>query len=228
MKSEEIKFDGEKRKDILDYALEVVQDAFYTELMANLSKLEYPDRNRNFYNGYTKIQYPYFTDIFIEDTGLHYKIHTSASSGKISTKDFAKTFDIDKIETDLHVTIKVYTPNSDAQITFNIEKITMKEFRNHDILGFTCYLEDPSCAFDADLTNISETRYEDTVIRAWRHITQEEIKNMRILDKMPGFMITWNSSENKNVPKFIDYSWTKQFVRYFLILLITLEAYLSK
>ena len=50
-------------------------------------------------------------------------------------------------------------------------------------------------------------------IELFRQISQEEIKNMRILDKMPGFMVTWNSSEIENVPKFIDDIWTKEFVR---------------
>ena len=238
MKADEIEIDEQKRIELLDFALEVVQESFYFELMANLSKVEDPDRNKNFYHGYTMIKYPYINKY--RKHGLDYDIHTSASTGKLSTKDFAKAFNVDKIDGDIEIFIKVYTPDLDAKITFNLEKITMKQFRNYDVLGFLCYPFEPTCPYDADLTNISETRdpadncnnfnyYDYDIdysrdsscdysyeIYLVRQISQEEIKNMRILDKMPGFMITWNSSEINNVPKFIDDSRTKQFVRYFL------------
>lgn len=238
MKSEEIKIDEEKRKEIFDFALEVIQDAFYNEFMGNLSKVEDRDRNRNFYHGYTKIEYPYFLVNDYDYNGLHYRIQTSASSGKISTKDFAKEFDVDNIEADLHVNLIFYVPNNDTQINFKIEKITMKQFRNNDKLAFNCHpgRSKATCSYDADLSNINETSYPlsdcyyDEIsdcyyseyihvcdpryfIQSFRQISQEEINNMRVLDKMPGFMVTWNFSEIENVPKFIDDIWTKEFVR---------------
>ena len=157
MKSEEIKIDEEKRKEIFDFALEVIQDAFYNEFMGNLSKVEDRDRNRNFYHGYTKIEYPIFAVNNYDYYGLHYRIKTSASSGKISTKDFAKEFDVDNIESDLHIQLIVYVPNKDSKIIFKIEKITMKEFSNNDKLAFNCYPDEATCPYDADLTNINET-----------------------------------------------------------------------
>ena len=40
MKSEKFKLDGKSRQQVLDYSLDVIQDAFYQEIMKNLSKIK--------------------------------------------------------------------------------------------------------------------------------------------------------------------------------------------
>ena len=46
-------------KQLLEHALNVIQDVFYNELMMNLSKVEDPDRYYNWYHGHTWITYPH-------------------------------------------------------------------------------------------------------------------------------------------------------------------------
>ena len=58
-KSEKVELTKDLRNELLDYALDVIQDEYFNEVMGNLSKVEDPDRFYNWYHGYTKLQYPY-------------------------------------------------------------------------------------------------------------------------------------------------------------------------
>ena len=62
-KSENLELNEDIRNELLDYALNVIQDHYYIEVMANLSKLEDPDRYYNWYHGYTRIRYPYYASM---------------------------------------------------------------------------------------------------------------------------------------------------------------------
>ena len=129
MQSEQIKIGNKSREDMMEYAMDVIQDAFYEEMMSNLSKMEDPDRFNNWYHGYTEIEYPYYhyTNQF------NYNIHTSATSGNISTKHFGMKFDADGMVKRIYSPIYLYVPDSvrnDYNITLmiKINKITMKQF----------------------------------------------------------------------------------------------------
>ena len=45
---------------MMEYAKEVIQDAFYEDIMTNLIIMEDPDRYYNWYHGYTEIEYSYY------------------------------------------------------------------------------------------------------------------------------------------------------------------------
>ena len=230
VQAEHINIDEQQRKELFELALEIVQEAFYKEIMANLSKLEDPNRNKNFYNGYTKIKYPINTPNYDNygDLNLYFDVSTSASSGNISTKNFAKKFDVEKLDGMLFISVLIYTPSDNITFDFNIEGITIKEFSDKDKFTFMCdpygFIDDDSCVhFDADITNINKTvfpvmdrrfgkyRFEIYLLRT---LSQEDIKAMETLDKMPGFRVTWKSSSDvENWPKFINDDATKWFVR---------------
>ena len=57
--SEKVQLNESKREEMVHFALDIIQNAFFKEVMTNLSKLYYPDRYYNWYHGYTKLQYPY-------------------------------------------------------------------------------------------------------------------------------------------------------------------------
>ena len=57
---ENIKLSKVQREDLLAYAINVSQNKFYDEIMTNLSKVEDSDRYSNWYNGLTKVSYPYY------------------------------------------------------------------------------------------------------------------------------------------------------------------------
>ena len=59
MESEKVGIDEETRQELLEYAMEVVQDDFYADMMRNMSKLHDPDQFKNWYIGYNRILLPY-------------------------------------------------------------------------------------------------------------------------------------------------------------------------
>ena len=54
--SEKIKIDNNSRKELFDFALDVIQDEFHREMMTNLTKVADPDRYYNWYHGYTALR----------------------------------------------------------------------------------------------------------------------------------------------------------------------------
>ena len=138
MQSEKVELDDKSREDMMEYAMEVIQDAFYEEIMTNLSKMEDPDRYYNWYHGYTKIEYPY---VHKHLNQFNYFIETSASSGNIRLKHFGEKFDVDKMIMRIWNKIYINIPDSvrnDNKIILmvNIDKISMKQFSSKNTL---CY-----------------------------------------------------------------------------------------
>ena len=103
-KSEKVTTDNVTRRELFDYAMDVIQEKFYDEIKKNLSKVQYPDRYYNWYHGYTEIEYPYY------DEGTYYKhlifhVTTTATSGNISTQYFDDRFNATKVDGDIYVKI---------------------------------------------------------------------------------------------------------------------------
>ena len=91
--SDEIKIDNDTRKKLFEFALDVVQDEFYKEIMRNLSKIQDTNRYFNWYHGYTLLRYPYY------EYALHrlkYIVETTATSGNMTTQFFGDKFDSNK------------------------------------------------------------------------------------------------------------------------------------
>ena len=147
VESEKVEIDNESRQELIEYAVEIVQDFYYAEMMRNVSVLENPDRNYNWYKGYSRVHYPFFLDRrmqfqrpgpngqvganFVIDNQIWFSVFSSATSGNISTKDFGKLFDEEKIEKDIFVQINVYPPesvkgNTLATMTLDISKVTIQ------------------------------------------------------------------------------------------------------
>ena len=218
--SENVKLDNSTRKELFAYALDVIQDEFYIEIMSNLSKVEDPDRYYNWYHGYTEIKYPYFKTAENENK-LIYWLHTSATSGNISTKYFGEKFDTNKVEGNIDARIYVHVPPSvrgNVQLMLNIEKITMKDISDDGKVYLYIY---PFGFTDVDLThwyknitapNPSQGFY---YIHLKRKVSSDDIQNMD-LDVMPGFRFTWKYSKLVKLSIWDGYSRrqiTKEFTR---------------
>ena len=89
MKSENISLDKKTRDDLYKYALDVIQNEFFEELMRNLSKIEEQKRYYNWYYGFSEISYPFFD---VSTNQLKYQLKTIALTGNVSTKDFGEFF----------------------------------------------------------------------------------------------------------------------------------------
>ena len=201
-KSENVKLNKDLRNELLDYSLDVIQHEFYKEVMANLSKLEDPDRFYNWYHGYTKIQYPYYDPYYYAKYKLQlvYKVDTSASLGNISTQYFGEKFDAYKIN-NIWILISVYVPSSavgdeNAALMAIIEKntISMAEFRDDNRIrtipgGFISADKIELISFLTDIRRISyDNSYK--IIYTKQNLTDDKI-SLLDLDKMPGFKFTW-------------------------------------
>ena len=102
VESEKIEINNESRQELLEFAIKVVQDSYHAEMMRNISLLEYPDRNYNWYKGYDRVYYPWFLDrrlsfqrtlpngqtaaSLVIDNQLWFRVDTFSTSGNIATK----------------------------------------------------------------------------------------------------------------------------------------------
>ena len=124
---------------LFEYAFDVLQDEFYKETIRNLSKLDDPDRYYNWYHGYTKIQYPYYDSKLSQ---LHYDVHTSATSGNISTLYFGDKLDVNKVDGNILIQIFVDVPTSSVEgennvtLMMEVNKRTMKDVSDDDQIKF--------------------------------------------------------------------------------------------
>ena len=117
IKSEHTFLNPETRKEMFKFAINAIQQSFYNEMMKNLSKVNDPDRNYNWYHGYTKIRYPYY-----QDGQLRYSIYTSALTGNISTPDFEKNFDTEKIDGHIKIYVEIHIHESLAFTSYQYDR----------------------------------------------------------------------------------------------------------
>ena len=120
-------------------------------------------------------------------------MQTTAPSGNISTQYFGNKFDVNKVNGNIFIEIKVFVLQTIPTILmFDIKKKTMKEVSDNDQMRF-----DYSDYIDADLTHWSKNITDPSrsrssyKIRLDRKISADEINNVD-LDMMPGFTLTWN------------------------------------
>ena len=211
MKSEEIDIDMEKRTELFEHALEIIQDEFFKEMMANLSKLEDPDRFYNWYHGYTDIKLPYFSKTM---NRLVYYIYTSAISGNISTQYFREKFDIDKMDEDIFMKIAMGIPKreylylKDDKNSFffsYVDKYTIKEVGDTDRVSMNGRI----ITKEKKSQNVTGRYIEDEYSFILSRKVSKEDLNLIKSTQMPGFRLLWKWSSNKDLYK----TRNKQFIR---------------
>ena len=211
MKSEEIDIDMETRTELFENALEIIQESFYLEMMANLSKLEDPDRFYNWYHGYTDIKLPYFSKTF---NRLVYYIYTSAISGNISTQYFREKFDIDKMDEDIFMKIAMGIPKreylylKDDKNSFffsYVDKYTIKEVGDTDRVSMNGRI----ITKEKKSQNVTGRYIEDEYSFILSRKVSKEDLNLIKSTQMPGFRLLWKWSSNKDLYK----TRNKQFIR---------------
>ena len=207
--AEKMIIDNDTRLGLTNYALELLYDHMQDNIMRNLSKLEDNDRYFNWYHGYTEIILPYNTNY-----GIDYTVRTSAVSGNIS-EHFGDYFNPGKVDKNFVYIIGIKPPpqvrnlgNTDvnyfiyvepsqiesSNITFHIEmeKLSMKGL---SIGKDQLYLADSFKDEDENRISYNTTSLRDAFIftRLERQVISSDV-DRQLLDKMPGFRITWNYS----------------------------------
>ena len=213
IQSENRTLDSNSREKLFDYAMEVIQDYYFEEIMNNMSRLQDPNRYFNWYYGYTKLNYPYYDKY---SNQFQYRIDTSALSGNISTKYFGESFDISKIDERIYFMLYVAAPKSDNEtyMFFNIDRKIIMEYSDADetfidTFGF----------MKADLThyyrNISNPYASQGAYYLYhdRKVSKEDMKYVKY-NIMPGLRLTWYyNKEIKPWQKYGKDFLNEQFVR---------------
>ena len=219
MMAENMTVDNVTRKEVENYAMELLNDYLYDNVMTKWSRLEDDDKYYNWYHGYTRIYPPYLNNIY----GEVYPMFTSAKSGNVSIRFFGDEFDAENVELFSYYAFQIYPPesaryNPNVTLHFKIEKISMKDLSTgkDELL-----LDDRILDSDTIHTGKNFTPPEDEyyVIGLQRKVTLPDIKRQD-LKLMPGFRFAWHYSgaEVEPVNKYYDslefrYDITRNFVR---------------
>ena len=195
MMLENMTLDNDTRDELTQFAVGLIQDHVYNEVMRNISKLEEENRYYNWYMGYTKIWLPWWgprdctadgKDKDCAEDRLRYRLSTWATSGNISTQYFGHDFERVKMERELKYTIRIYPPskykkNKNITIHINIENNLLQEY------------DKVTCSPDI-YTRLSRAisppgSYKYYVLN--RKISEDGVSDLQI-DLMPGFRLTWH------------------------------------
>ena len=214
--------DNSTRRELVNYATELLYDQLYENIMANISLIEDNERYRHWYHGYTKIKLGKYS---AQDYAFIYDIETYATSGSIFTRYFDHKFDPEKVEKYLRSKVKIKTHDSvgfnpNLTLHLEIEKIMMIDLSDNGRDDFVL-AQPPQGNFVTDeslvLKNYTppDNGFGEPFITFTRGVTHEEIKK-QTLEKMPGFRLTWNFSGMQVVAHgfYSNEHATRAFVRY--------------
>ena len=205
--------DNETRYELTKYAVGLIQDHVYEDIMSNLSLLVEDNRYFNWYYGFTEIQLPFWgrDSCNIEscsDDILRIGVKTYATSGAIYTKNFGEKFDGNIFERQLSLKVIIltqedYQDNKNISVQLNIEK---------NILGFEKFFSDN----EQPVTSLQRTKQGDTEPMWYffqRDLTEDDISDLSA-DVMSGFSLKW-SSDVISIPPDFD-SISTDFQLYFI------------
>ena len=200
----------EMRDEMFSYAVAVINENSYSRTIWN--KLHEEDRFHNWYYGYSKIESP-STDT---EGVLNFWIHTSATSGVVTTQYYGEQFQPDLVERNLWYDISVYPPENvksaeNMTLHFKLEKVSMKGLAGD---SYDTYM------LGSDLSTIQTTAYSNftppTLVgnTLYRNVMFDQVKQQK-LDVMPGFKLSWWYTGGNVTPvsQFKNEEMTKQLVR---------------
>ena len=218
-------FDNETRDELINYATELLNNDFHEGIMTNLSMLVEKDRYYNWYNGYTKMQLPYFMYIERKNSfDFMHRISTAANIGTIWTKNFGQKFEAEKVTRQLDYIVQInqhksVSNNPNATLHIEVEKVSMKvQYREKFFVGtasLSLFAEDKDMDKAHITKNITKPGRSIPRIRLSRGVTLTDVKDQR-LDLMPGFRASWYYSgmEVQSYDGYFDKDDTKSFIRH--------------
>ena len=236
MEADKMVLSEEKRKEILDYAIEVYQEDNHKEMMKNLSQIHEEDRGFNWYYGYSKIRLPYSPYCYRRSSSdyctdqLFYSVYTSQSSGYISTINFDEKYTKNEVEENIFSSVYIYIPRniSDNENITLVLKVEKKSFlQGHDLFTYNYATEEGM--LDANVTfytkNITgpSTMIKDNFGRITfadhylfnldRLVSQKGTENIQ-QNLTYGFKLSWYYEPSiESERKYTEDNPTKEFVR---------------
>ena len=203
------------RGELAHYAVELLYDQLYDDIMRNLSMMEERDRYYNWYHGYSEIRLPSYSNYY---NRVEYSVLTSAVSGNVSSQYFGEKFNVDKMEKGILFSVRIHPPdrvsfNPNATLHYKIEKMSMKHlssgYDNLIISGNYLSVDKTQAA-----RNYTPPIHAGYVTFTRNVDNMQDVRKQR-LSKMPGFRFMWHYSGIEVMPDalYSDYPLTKAFVR---------------
>ena len=222
MMLENMTLDNDTRNELKQYAVGLIQEHIFKEVMSNLSLLEEENRYYNWYWGITRILLPYWgedsssscTDLQCEDSRLRYYLETYATSGCINTKYFGDTFDPDKIEKNIRYTLYIYHPK-EKQYYLSDRKPTMYyEMEKNKLQGFDTFYDEYESEITILTRNITTSDTTEKKFIFDRKFSRDDHMELKT-DLMPGLRIKWSyeKSFRQSEPIIADSPLTNKFSR---------------
>ena len=202
------------KDQVIRFAMEVIQDQIYQEIMSDLKKVEEEDRSYNWYNGFTQFRLPYIAN----DGTFTFLISTYKTSGQVSTQSFGLPFNstvVDKrssivvyieihpqLREDKNVTLHLHVDknsipglkNVNGNDDFYLSKSTIPKNRKSYHKSFTPPGKKNCITFSAFGSCNANSIVVAQNFKLKRTLLEEEFGKIRMA-QMPGFKFNWYYTE---------------------------------
>ena len=228
--------DNNTRNELIDFALELIQDETFKNFMSNLSLIEEENRFYNWYYAYTDLTFPnwgypgrgkYNLNKNLpecQNPTLEFDLDTKATSGTLKTKYFGQTPKKNMLQQDFHADFSVRPPdnylyNNNITLHFEITKYILD--------GFDKFFDENEDSYDGEnrlFLNFTPPQYTYK-FSFQRTVSDKDFENLDI-NQMSGLRIKWYySGTDQTAPEMYDdydyglgedyHTFHNQFVRYF-------------
>ena len=209
---ENMTIDEERKNELFNLTVNLLQNLSYTEIMKNLSKVQDNDRYYNWYHGYTEITIPYRSHAPFKEHGVYYYFKTFAAHGNVSTKHLGRKYEAEQVDPDINYMFNIYTPhsirdNENITLHVNLQKLAM----DSDVFNFYHYnsnddRDTENIGISANIFNVAKNFTPPGIrstLSVTRMISRDNLGADSVsLEKMPGFQISWYFSETVNSADF--------------------------
>ena len=104
LQSEKMKINDEGRNKLTEYAIEVIQEDFYRDMINKMDIVVEENKYYNWYHDITKLRLPTLN----AKGQIKYQIWTKATSGTVNSKYFGDKFDYRKVQKKMNIETYVY------------------------------------------------------------------------------------------------------------------------
>ena len=113
MKLENVTLDNDTRNDLAKYALNLLNEFQYKEIMRNMSAVQEKNKFYNWYQGITEIEMVGISNWAMSSSVLdytNYDIETYASSGLIRSRNYGQFLNITGVDLNLRLLLDIKVP----------------------------------------------------------------------------------------------------------------------
>ena len=208
--TEGMSLDNETRRELIFYAIKLIQDQHYEDFMSNLTAIEEENRYYNWYHYYTQLFPQYWGRDYIcstldgcgfnGDYSLMYIVNTNVTNGSFSTYKYGESFETIEIKRNFKFNLGIQIPKErqvlqNATLYFEIEKNMLKGYDKF-IISSGGLSENLDSVPSPYIITINPADVFDKYIFMYeRTISQSELIDIS-MSHMPGFRIRWYFSED--------------------------------